>query len=156
MAINIFIPIGSFRNQVMKLSNDAQNMAKEFGNMKEPLNDSIDKVIIPSIENNFRRGGRPSWERLADSTVERLGSSSPILDETGVMRNVATSKRIWNVDNFSAIMNLSDPDYAKYHQTGTADMPQRVFAVLQNEDMNNIEEIFDAWVNEMVASRGGW
>lgn len=76
-------------------------LGMSFSSFKEPLRESLNEVIIPSIRKNFISQGRPAWKKLKQSTVQsrlRQGfSRGPILDRTGRLKREATRKNIWEI-----------------------------------------------------------
>jgi phage gpG-like protein len=137
-------------------------MARQFGNMTEPLTKSVREVVTPSIIKNFASGGRPDWVPLSQSRIEqRLRSSNPslrVLIDTEKLALAATSKFIWRISPTQADMDALDNivPYAKFHQAGTKNMPQRQFALLQARDVDQIVDIFDKWIESMTNKRDFW
>jgi phage gpG-like protein len=142
---------GSFVRDSKLLAADLDMAALSIKSLREPLTRSVKQVIIPSIRKNFDAEGRPAWRPLADSTVERRGTSHPILNEKGTLKKRATQFNIWTIDRDSAAITGLDSrvKYAGYHQGGTSRMPQRAFIMYQDEDERAIEEIF----YEFIVSR---
>lgn len=154
----LIIPAGT-RAEMFQISRDVSRMGEAFQDLKEPLTDAVNKVILPSIARNFQVGGRPKWAPLADATLSHPDrSSGPILVDTGNLREIATSERPWRITKKEADMSklISMVTYAQYHQTGTRDMPQRMFALFQERDARDIEEIFARWVDKIARTRGRW
>lgn len=138
----------------------AFRLARQFGDMSSPLITSIKKVVIPSMIRNYMLQGRPSWQPLAESTIERRSSKGfpRILIDTEKMARISTSWPIWKVDGNSANMEALDAvvPYARYHQSGTKNMPARPFALLQLKDVENIVIIFDDWIRRITGARDFW
>lgn len=135
-------------------------LARQFGDMTIPLIRSIKKVVIPSMIRNYMLQGRPSWQPLAESTIERRMSKGfpRILLDTEKLARISTSWPIWRINRTEANMEALDAvvPYAKYHQSGTANMPARPFALLQLKDVENIIIIFDDWIREVTGARDFW
>lgn len=135
-------------------------LARQLGNMNDPLVRSIKKVVIPSMIRNYMLQGRPSWQPHAESTLERrIPKGFPrLLLDTERMARISTSWPIWKVTPTEANMEFLDTvvPYAKYHQTGTKNMPARPFALLQLKDVENIVIIFDDWIREVTGARDTW
>ncbi len=150
----IQIDVRQFGIGANRLSHDVFIMASKLGNMKEPLNKSIDDVIIQSIALNFAFGGRPRWKKLSYERLMARRSMDPILIDTTKLVQAATSKMIWRVTNTEASMDFLDSrvPYAKYHQEGTKNMPQRQFAVLQTRDIDDIVNIFSDWLDGIAVA----
>lgn len=120
----------------------------------EPLRESVVRVVIPSIRENFDAEGRPPWQRLADATVISRGSSGPILNRTGTLRSEATSLENWTIGREEATMTGVSAEYGAFHQKGTRNMPARPFVGLQPEDEVAIVDIFGDWVDRKIAEGG--
>lgn len=146
-------PTGDFYRDAMILANDLDDFAT-YGirSFREPLTKSVREVIIPSIRRNFASEGRPAWRPLAASTVLDRGASGPILNRTGRLLKVATQFNIWSYTRDSATITGIDGrvKYAKYHQGGTRKMPQRAFVLIQDEDEEEIEQIFYEFVDRRM------
>lgn len=134
---------------------------------REPLKRSIQQVLAPSFRKNFDAEGRPdSWESLSDVTVEMRGSAGPILNRTGLLKRTIQQFNIWTVDaQKAALLDLPQKIwYGKVHQAGygrrgsgqsrAAGIPARPFVMVQDEDYEAIDRVFERWFLErMVASR---
>lgn len=145
-------------------------LAKGFSTFKVPLNESVRRVTIPSIIEQFEAGGKPPWEPLADSTIERRGRQGTlggepqdILIETGQLFGDAIKLARWNITTFSAsFTNLpSRSAYGRFHQNGAtewksnAEIPTRPFVVLLPEDVDRIQSIFTAWASGLIITHWG-
>lgn len=136
-------------------------LARKLGDMNNPLVRSIKKVVIPSMLRNYFMQGRPSWQPLAESTIERRtakGGFVRMLIDTEKMAKMSTSWPIWKINRTEANMEALDSivPYARYHQSGTSKMPARPFALLQLTDVEEIVIIFDNWIKEMTGARDFW
>lgn len=91
-------------------------------NFKEPLTESVRKVMMPSIAQNFAVGGRPRWEPWSEATIEirqHFGiSGNRILVRTGALEAQASSFGVWRIDNAFATITDIPLWYAKLHQAG--------------------------------------
>ncbi len=148
------ISIGEdFYPQVVATEKAIDNVERSFRDFREPLFRSLREVIIPSIQRNFDVEGRPSWQKLAQTTVASRKSSHPILNRTGDMRKAATNVSNWRVtDSDVSLSNM--PSYGQYHQTGTSKMAKREFVKYQPEDIVAIEAIFSKWIDEQIRKGG--
>lgn len=146
---------GNFPRDAFILAADLDRLGFDIRSFKEPLTKSVKQVIIPSIRENFDSGGRPEWDQLAASTIAtrlRQGYGIwPPLTKTGALKKKATVFANWTISRDSAIMKEPKIKYAKYHQSGTSKMPQRAFAMIQDEDEDDIETIFRIWLEERIA-----
>src|SRR5687767_7819156 len=59
-----------FKPSISILARDLRNLSLALRDFTTPLQRSVREVMIPSIRENFQRGGRPPWPRLAQTTVE--------------------------------------------------------------------------------------
>lgn len=144
---------GDFSRDALILADDLQDLARyRIRSFREPLEQSVRRVVIPSIRKNFAVEGRPQWAPLAPSTVLARGASGPILDRTGRLKKVATQLNIWKYTRDSATIVGLDArvKYATYHQSGTSKMPARPFVMLQDEDEERIEQIFYEWLDGRI------
>lgn len=125
-------------------------LGRQFDDFKEPLETSVELVILPSIRTNFEVGGRPKWRPLSEPyRTHRL--PGPILVQTGALFAAATAMANWTVTRDSAEMTgVDSAAYAGYHQSGTREMPARPFALLQDEDVENIIRIFEIWIDGLI------
>lgn len=145
---------GNFPRDAFILAADLDQLGFDIRSYKEPLTRSVRQVIIPSIRKNFESGGRPEWQQLAASTMAtRLREGYgvwPPLTKAGNLKKKATAFGIWTINRDSATMQEPKIKYARYHQSGTSKMPQRAFAVIQDEDEEDVERIFQLWLEERI------
>jgi phage gpG-like protein len=124
--------------------------------MREPLKRSIQQVLAPSFKKNFDVGGRPNpWEPLADYTVEVRGSATPILERSRLLKRTIQQLNIWTIDREKAAL-LDLPSkiwYGKLQQAGRDDqnLPARPFVMIQDDDYDKIERVFQVWLAERIA-----
>jgi phage gpG-like protein len=128
-------------------------------NFKEPLNEAVREVVIPSIRKNFDVEGRPPWEPLSDVAFimrDYYGfDSGPILDRTGKLRATATSPGIWTIGYNEAAVRHFPLWYGLLQQEGNDyDLPSRPFMLLQPEDEAAIEDIFVKWIRKKMLTFG--
>ncbi len=149
-------------------------MGVKVKSFKEPLAKSIREVMAPSLTQNFDVGGRPAWNDLMPATVSRrarLGyGATPILVRSGKLKRVAGQLNLWTIDGpggTAQITNLPDGVfYGAIHQAGAetewGGITARPWAVIQEEDMVEIEDIFLNWIDERINNditagrRGGY
>lgn len=137
-----------------------KQLAIDIRSFREPLKRSIQGVIAPSIGVNFAVGGRPAWADLEEDTVrakasEGIANPSLPLTRKGKLKKVAQQLNAWTITKDNAFMNrLPGADYGWYHVTGTRFMPERDFAIIQPEDIDEIEEVFRIWLYQRMARSG--
>jgi phage gpG-like protein len=161
-----------------------------------PLEIAIREVMMDSIRENFRQGGRPdSWAPLADYTVSVRHATGPILVRSGNLMDVASSFGVWSINNGTAAIKQlpSMVWYGNLHQGGYGSVrgiarrllgagatkaameemmgrliagarpvgkqskfviPERPFAMFQEQDIDAIQEIFANWMEEMADNVG--
>lgn len=129
---------------------------------REPLARSIREVMAPSLATNFAVGGRPTWNDLMPATVTRRAAlgygPTPVLVRTGKLKRVAGQQNLWTIDGpggTAAITSLPETVwYGQVHQTGAetewGGITARPWAVIQQEDMVEIEDIFLNWLDERI------
>jgi phage gpG-like protein len=137
-----------------RVARDLDQLADNIQSFREPLQRSVDQVIAPSMSENFQVGGRPPWDSLAGGTVTQKGSSQ-ILVDTGALAGEAGDTSSWQISDESAEFVLGgEAWYGIFHQYGYGSTPARSWAVIQSEDEDDIERIFDEWIGEQAIVQG--
>lgn len=116
---------------------------------EKPLEEAVQRVMAPSLGRNFDVGGRPTWAPLSSVTLAikaKKGYSGGTLKATGALASGASSPALWRITSDTASLDNLPTDYAGFHQSGTRKMPQREWAVIQDEDADAVEELFDKWL----------
>lgn len=125
-------------------------LGEKLDDFSEPLAASLELVIIPSIAKNFAAEGRPQWAPLAASTLFKR-PSTPILQVTGKLFQSTQQRSNWMVGRDSiSLTGIDGVKYAPFHQFGTKDMPARPYAMYQDEDVAQIVEIFEIWIDGII------
>ena len=137
-------------------------LSAQVRSFRVPLERTISQVMIPSFQKNFDVGGRPPWESLSDYTLERRsreGYGSKPLVKSGKLKRRATQKSRWTIDGSKGQAFIAglpeDIWYGAIHQEGldvvqAAFIPARPFYVVQPEDIDNMEKVFEKWIGERV------
>lgn len=90
-----------FTHGAMVYAKLIDRLGMQFTSWKEPLRQSLNQVVVPSIHQNFAAQGRPRWKALKRSTVQdRLMKGyprGPILQRSGRLKRGATRKNIWEI-----------------------------------------------------------
>lgn len=134
------------------------DLSHKLGSYKVPFNRAVREVLAPSIKQNFKDGGRPSWDALKDSTVRRKGHDRPLI------RGGKGSKRLswragaykrWNINDKTAEYELPNVPYFRHQQEGfthigNTRVPARPFAMIQPTDRDRVERIFNEWAEETI------
>ncbi len=144
------------------LVRDFETMGVSIRSYREPLNEAVRKVMVPSIQREFDTEGEGVgyWEPLVDSTISARMAEGydpwPILQRTGKLAKRATQINIWTVTAQEAYVAGLPHDvfYGGIHQEGTNNIPARPFMVMLPENMNDIEEIFFDWIEKKAAIAG--
>jgi phage gpG-like protein len=96
-------PRNNFVRGAFMFADDIDKLGMSFKSWREPLEQSRDLVVIPSIQANFASQGRPAWKPLKKSTIKNrmyMGfPRGPILQRTKRLKTIATRKNIWEVTN---------------------------------------------------------
>lgn len=123
------VNLGFEFSPTMALSAKAfQALGADIRSFREPLKRSIQRVIAPSIGQNFISNGRPEgWEPYADDTV-RMKMNDPnnkfgpenMLRRSGLLWKTMQQFNIWAVtQNQAAILQLPQKIwYGQIHQAG--------------------------------------
>jgi phage gpG-like protein len=157
-------------------------LGMDIRSFREPLTRAIKQVMIPSFHANFDAEGRPPWEPLRQSTIEKRGSAHPILNRSGKLRRRITQLSRWDIKTeTAAIKSLpSDVFYGYYHQSGIegetiseltdirsasgvgfemreaqfGGVAQRRFVMFQDDDQDEILRVFGDWLDERALLAG--
>lgn len=160
----IEIDIRGFRTNADLIRESTFRLARQLGDMRIPLTTSVNKVIIPSMDKNFMVQGRPTWPPVDTETLVRKFrtpseyNAALTLIRTGKMYETITAGHYWRITRETADMEQLDNvvKYAKFHQSGTKKMPQRQFALLQQQDVERIVVIFDSWIRFITSQKDFW
>ncbi len=136
---------------------DLAGLSRDFGgtnHMRAPLQESA-KNIAQSIDKNFQVGGRPvRWKPVQFPSQYRdtAGGGHGPLWVTGKMKNAAKAMARFKIKNNVMTYGYFPPTvwYAALHDAGTGGMPQRPFALLQRDDVDDVVRSFMRWVERMV------
>jgi phage gpG-like protein len=167
-----------FEPSVGIIAKKLRTLGHNLHDFREPLKRAIEQVVIPSIQMNFHKHGRPRWAPLDEATVRKKGGNMVPLDRTGALREGMKSLDLWTITHDTAfIADLpSSIWYGKVHQAGyggservsvklvgtsrtfdsgveeggTGAIPARPFVMLQPSDEILIEQVFNDWVDEEV------
>jgi phage gpG-like protein len=150
-------------------------LAVSMKTFRKPLEESVKKVVIPSIKENFDVAGRPAWDELSPWTLVSRGDISwigdpgaanvygqEILVRTGKLRRSAVAFARWQFDRERAWVGNDFPPSAWYgpiQQQGYiggfgAETPSRPFMMIQDEDVPKIEKVFLKWIQKNLVVAG--
>lgn len=131
--------------------------------LREPLKESIQTIIAPSIRERFDVGG-PGWEPLSESRLLQKaaqGLPEDTLIASGTLRRVAGQLNIWKINGGygsgeaeAFVSNLPGAEYGTYHDSGTSRVPQREFLYIDTDDEVKIEEVFEAFIASRFRKAG--
>jgi phage gpG-like protein len=130
---------------------------------RELLAQAIDEVVRPSIAANFQASGRPPWDELAESTVQRrerqgLGDRPLIASGQGVA--AALDRDRWTITRTEATYPgaaWSGPGaHIRFHQQGSQDgtLPVRPYLALQPQDERALDRVGLAWLDGTIREAG--
>lgn len=149
------IEIGNdFWENSVQVADNIDDLARALQDMTNPMLQSLYDVVIPSIKRNFAEEGRPKWTRLAAVTVAIRGNAHPILIRTGELYREATNPSNFRITKTSLTQTGVPLEYATYHMTGTVDMPARPFTTITQDEVDEIVDIFQLWVEEQIQKKG--
>lgn len=156
----------SFHPSLLILAGEMETFGLNVKSFREPLTRAVRQVMIPSIQDNFNAGGRPSWEPLSAATEQikfALGADQGTLVRTGSLKRNMGYLSMWTIDTSqAAIQGLPERiAYGGIHQAGTnsgsgrgSNIPARPFVAIQDADEDKIEAVFDQWLSERQAAAG--
>lgn len=141
--------LGRLLRRVEKLATDTRDV-------EAPLK-AAGAVMVGSVEQNFRAGGRPqTWEGLADSTLRRRrrgrGRGGPrVLVDTARLKNSISYRLVQG-----GIEVGTNVIYARRHHfgyeggegRGRSATPARAFLLIHDDDIRDIGEIFQRHVEK--------
>lgn len=141
-------------------------LARQLGDMRWPLTQSVKLVVIPSMETNIAMSGRPPFRPLElDTVIKKFVAGVqpfyvgiPLIGINERLLDAVENFNIWRITRDSADMDAMDRivPYAKYHQQGTKHVPQRQFALLHEKDIERILVIFDSWIRKTTSVKDFW
>jgi phage gpG-like protein len=171
-----------FEPSVGIIARKLDTLGHSLKDFRTPLKRAIQQVVIPSIQMNFHKHGRPRWAPLAESTVRKNGGRVEPLVDTGALQEGMKSIDLWTISRQTAfIADLPQSIwYGKVHQAGmgarhsvsvslagtsrthdsgieelgSGAIPARPFVMLQPSDELLIEQVFDIWLDERIAAAG--
>lgn len=123
--------------------------ATRRGHDMRPAWEEVGDIMLASVAENFRVGGRPPWPPLKDEGLARGRSRrrtrGKILDASG-----ALAKSIHAQATSESSVIGSDLPYAEAHQNGTQHLLARPFLVVQPEDERAICEVIHRYLTEPI------
>ena len=174
LAFGQLVDLGfSFTPTMAVTASAFDKMGLDIRSFREPLKRSIQRVIAPSIGQNFVSNGRPeTWAPYAANTIQTKANDpqnqygpEDMLRRSGLLWRTMQQYNIWSVSTVeAAILDLPEKIwYGALHQAGytargTA-VPARQFALFQERDMDAIQEVFANWLEERALAAGvvtGW
>lgn len=97
--------------------------------------DEIGRVLVDSIHENFRMGGRPDvWE------PRKKDYDWPLLMKSRDLYNSINYDVNQGGDNSEVNVSYGE-EYGKFHDEGTVNLPERQFMCIQPEDVDKINDI---------------
>lgn len=166
-----------FDESILISAKKMDRLGGELKDFRTPLKRALRQVVIPSIQQNFIKGGRPRWVPLTSDTVRQKGGNARPLRRTDNLMSGMNNISLWTIDRERAVLNDLPQNiwYGKVHQSGIGGshisslddvtgritnvgdkgaIPARPFIVLQEQDLPEIDRIFAEWVDEQIAKVG--
>lgn len=143
------------RNDLAKLSRSLRQNRALFGLIR-------DRVIRPTIERRFQIGGDPDnkWKDVTLRARQRRKPASynlPPLNDIGIMRRLASAKTRFTISKNEMKYGNWPPTraWAPVHDLGGRvgwgyKMPARPWSQLTKREIDQIEDIRDAWLTGEV------
>lgn len=129
--------------------------SEKLNDLGEPLQ-RAGEVVRNEIDENFAANGRPSpWAPLAESTLRKKGQQGldpRILRATLSLYEGLMNPGIWDIQvtGNEGTATMADPTgYGELHLNGTRFMPMRDYAFVSDDGLENIDEIFYQWLEEI-------
>ncbi len=145
-------------------SGDLQALSRDLAGtnrMREPLQEIAKEVLAPSIDKNFKVGGRPKrWKQsspVSTYRTQKKGEDEPTLWVTGKMKRAASALKRFKVRENTLTYGYFPPTlwYAMVHDSASsstrANIPHRPFALIQPDDVPKMERILMDWVEKRVS-----
>lgn len=89
------------------LARDLDKMGVDIRSWRVPLMNAVRNVMIPSFQQNFESGGRPSWVPLSESTQiirSREGTGDKPLVRSGALKRNMGFMSMWDINKDYAIL----------------------------------------------------
>lgn len=140
--------------EISWVGRDAADFARVFkvaaniNDFRPALKEIGQEVIAPSVAENFKAGGRPKWQPLAQSTIERKGHATILID-SGAMEQAATDASKYEITRAQLTAFPKGTPYWVYHQKGDG-VPQRVIMMLQAGDRTKVMKIFSDYMRNFL------
>jgi phage gpG-like protein len=155
------------------LGRQLSRFAGDIRSTREPIDQAIEEVIIPRVKLNFegQESAGEDWADINSATYfmpyrrnHPNGNRAPLLRVGGTMYNAVTAKERWSVtgqgDETSAVAQYpSFVPYAEPHERGFTSLltggwvPARPYFVINQQDQEDIETIFNNWLTEQFGKR---
>lgn len=150
------------------LVRDFDKLGLDIRSFRVPLERSVREVLAPSLRRNFDVGGRPNaWAELSGYTIlqrEQQGYEpfAPLV-RTGRLQRVAGQLNLWTINGPAGEAYISSlPQRAWYGAIqhmgfvggNDAVTPARPWALIQAEDIDGVEEVFETWLDERLVAAG--
>ncbi len=150
------------------LARQLTNFAGDLRSVRPALERAVDEVVIPRIQLNIEEdtAAGEDWADIRDITFNmpyrrnhHSNQFGPLLEVGGTLRNAVTAKERWTFtgsgDEAGAFASYPPfVPYAQAQQEGFTSpitggpVPARPYAVINEQDQDDIEQIFDDWIAE--------
>lgn len=146
-----------FTPSIAKMRGGFRALDSAMRRPREPLRDSVEQVVIPSLVRGFETGGYGEWAPLKASTIERkerqgVANPAAILVQSGRLEKAVSYRARWSfLSDVARMDNLPQgAAYGYFHASGTEFMPAREFALYQDQDVRAIEGVFTNWLRQAI------
>jgi len=132
-----------------------KDFGKDINLISEPLENSARFMQQQAIANFAAQGSLLSggWQPLKKSTIQRKAKQwpgAPMMVRTGLLKRSFEIKGP-RIEKDSGEIEVYNPVfYAKEHQEGRARLPQRILLRFQKQQVEDITNIFDRWLEKII------
>lgn len=114
----------------------------------DPFFDAAEMHMIDSLTRNFEAEGRPTkWQPLKPVTIKMKGSSNILQDSGGLKGSINAS----NTERGNLSLKIyAGEKHGIFHQYGTKRAPARPFMMFQDEDIKEIENILERFIDDVM------
>jgi phage gpG-like protein len=148
-----------FNESDLRRLHDLQRRLPNFLN-EERLNKSVGQLLASQAKKNIMEGtpdGSNSYAFLDKKTVKKKGFAQPLIGGRG--KGVKSGAMLRSISHHvgtagtQRVINLTALHYAKYHQFGTKNMPQRPIFSIRAENVQDIMQFIENSFTRQLKNR---